>query len=69
MTRSTKIRLVAFAVLSAVGITYITASYLGFIDRVLGRGITVYATLPSSGGLFEGSEVATAASRSARSRR
>ena len=57
MTRSTKIRLVAFAVLSAVGITYITASYLGFIDRVLGRGITVYATLPSSGGLFEGSEV------------
>jgi phospholipid/cholesterol/gamma-HCH transport system substrate-binding protein len=52
-----KVRLVAFAVLSAVGITYITASYLGFIDRVLGRGLTVYATLPSSGGLFEGSEV------------
>ncbi|GAB3264317.1 MlaD family protein [Nocardioides dilutus] len=57
MTRGIKIRLIAFAVLSAVGIVYITASYLGFIDRVLGRGLTVYATLPASGGLFEGSEV------------
>jgi phospholipid/cholesterol/gamma-HCH transport system substrate-binding protein len=57
MTRGTKLRLVSFAVLSAIGITYITASYLGFIDRVLGRGLTVYATLPASGGLFEGSEV------------
>lgn len=57
ITRGIKIRLVAFAVLSAVGIVYITASYLGFVDRVLGRGLTVYATLPSSGGLFEGSEV------------
>lgn len=57
MSRGIKVRLVAFVVLSAVGIVYITASYLGFIDRVLGRGITVYATLPTSGGLFEGSEV------------
>ena len=43
--------------LSAVGIVYITASYLGFVDKVLGRGITVHATLPTSGGLYEGSEV------------
>jgi phospholipid/cholesterol/gamma-HCH transport system substrate-binding protein len=57
MVTGIKLRLIAFAVLSAVGIIYITASYLGFIDRVLGRGLTVYATLPSSGGLFEGSEV------------
>ncbi len=57
MIRGTKIRIAAFLVLSAVGIVYITASYLGFIDRVLGRGITVHATLPTSGGLYEGSEV------------
>ena len=57
MTRGIKVRLIAFAVLSAVGIVYVTASYLGFVDRVLGRGLTVTATLPSSGGLFEGSEV------------
>lgn len=57
MTRGVRIRLMAFVVLSAVGITYITASYLGIIDRVLGRGLTVTASLPGSGGLFEGSEV------------
>lgn len=57
MSRGVKIRLTAFVILSAVGIVYITASYLGFVDKVLGRGITVQATLPTSGGLFEGSEV------------
>ena len=57
MTRGVRIRLVAFLVLSAVGITYVTAAYLGLVDRVLGRGLTVHATLPTSGGLFEGSEV------------
>lgn len=57
MTRGVRIRLAAFVVLSAIGLVYITASYLGFIDRVLGRGTTVHATLPESGGLFEGSEV------------
>jgi phospholipid/cholesterol/gamma-HCH transport system substrate-binding protein len=57
MTRGTRIRIAAFLVLSAVGIVYITATYLGFVDRVLGRGLTVHATLPTSGGLYEGSEV------------
>jgi phospholipid/cholesterol/gamma-HCH transport system substrate-binding protein len=57
MTRGIRFRLLAFAVLSAVGITYVTASYLGLVDRVTGRNITVTATLPGSGGLFEGSEV------------
>jgi phospholipid/cholesterol/gamma-HCH transport system substrate-binding protein len=57
LARSVKFRIMAFVVLSAVGIVYITASYLGFIDQILGRGITVNATLPTSGGLFEGSEV------------
>ncbi|MBM7515159.1 MCE family protein [Nocardioides nitrophenolicus] len=57
MTRGVRIRLMAFVVLSAVGITYIAASYLGIVDRITGRGITVTASLPGSGGLFEGSEV------------
>lgn len=57
MTRGVRIRLAAFVVLSAVGITYITASYLGIVDRLLGRGLTVSASLPTSGGLFEGSKV------------
>ena len=57
MTRAVKIRLLAFLVLSAVGIVYVAGSYLGIVDRVLGRGLTVHATLPASGGLFVGSEV------------
>jgi phospholipid/cholesterol/gamma-HCH transport system substrate-binding protein len=57
MTRGIKIRIIAFIILSSVGIVYVTAAYLGFVDKVLGRGITVSATLPTSGGLFEGSEV------------
>src|SRR3546814_17121218 len=57
MTRGIKIRLMAFVVLSAVGIVYVTPNYLGLVDRVLGRGITVHATLPNSGGLFVGSAV------------
>jgi len=57
MSRGIKVRIAAFLVLSAVGIVYIAGSYLGLVDRVLGRGITVHATLPTSGGLFEGSEV------------
>lgn len=57
MTRGVKIRIAAFLVLSAVGIVYMAGNYLGLVDRVLGRGITVHATLPTSGGLFEGSEV------------
>ena len=57
MTAGIKTRLIAFLVLSAVGVVYVAGSYLGFVDRILGRGYTIHATLPGSGGLFEGSEV------------
>ena len=57
MSHGTRIRIAAFLVLSAVGVVYVTANYLGFVDKVLGRGLTVHATLPTSGGLYEGSEV------------
>ena len=57
MTRGVKIRLATFVVLAAVGIVYVAGAYLGIVDRVLGRGVTIHATLPSSGGIFVGSEV------------
>jgi len=57
MTRGIKNRLIAFLVLSAVGIVYVAASYLGLVDKVTGRGLSVHADLPTSGGLFVGSEV------------
>ncbi len=57
MRRGIKVRLVAFVLLSALGMVYVGASYLGFVDQVLGRGYTVHVLLPQSGGLFTGSEV------------
>lgn len=57
MTRGVKVRLIIFALLAAVGVVYVAGRYLGLVDHVLGRGLTVHATLPKSGGLFVGSEV------------
>jgi phospholipid/cholesterol/gamma-HCH transport system substrate-binding protein len=57
VTHAVRARIAAFLVLSAVGIVYVAGTYLGLVDRVLGRGLTVHAELPASGGLFEGSEV------------
>lgn len=57
MTRGVRVRLILFVVLAAVGIVYVAASYLGLVDKVLGRGFDVTASLPSSGGLYVGSEV------------
>jgi len=57
MTPGIRRRLIAFLVLSAVGIVYVSASYLGFVDKVLGRGYTLHADLPESGGLYVGSAV------------
>ncbi len=57
MNRGTKVRLILFVILSSIGIVYVTANYLGVVDKVLGRGFTIEATLPDSGGLYEGSSV------------
>lgn len=57
MTGDVRRRLIAFVVLSAVGLVYVAAAYLGLVDKVLGRGFMIEADLPTSGGLYVGSEV------------
>lgn len=57
MTRSVKTRLLVFLVIAAVGIFYVSAAYLGLVDKVLGRQLSVDLDLPASGGLYTGSEV------------
>lgn len=57
MTAGVRRRLLAFVVLSALGIVYASANYLGLVDRVLGHGFSVTADLPGTGGLYEGSLV------------
>lgn len=57
ITRSVKTQLVAFAVLTAVGVSYVGAQYTGLSDAVLDRGYTVRADFAASGGIFKGAEV------------
>lgn len=57
ITTGIKVRLGLFLVLSALGVVYVSGSYLGLVDKALGRGFTVEARLPGSGGLYEGSQV------------
>lgn len=57
MNAVTRLRLSVFVALSALGIVYISATYLGIVDRALGRGYSVTAQLDGTGGLYIGSEV------------
>ncbi|MET7383098.1 MlaD family protein [Streptomyces sp. NPDC005526] len=57
ITRTVKAQLLAFAAVTAVGVSYVGAEYTGLADRVLGRGYTVRADFAESGGVFPGAEV------------
>lgn len=57
ITRTVKAQLVAFAAVTAVGVSYVGARYTGLVDDVLGRGYTVRADFADSGGIFPGAEV------------
>lgn len=57
ITRTVKVQLLAFATLTAVGVSYVGAEYTGLVDEVLDRGYTVHADFRDSGGVFAGAEV------------
>ena len=57
ITRTVKAQLLAFATVTAVGVSYVGAEYTGLVDDVLGRGYTVQADFADSGGIFPGAEV------------
>ncbi|MET7837431.1 MlaD family protein [Streptomyces sp. NPDC005356] len=57
ITRTVKAQLLAFATVTAVGVSYVGAEYTGLVDGVLGRGYTVRADFADSGGIFAGAEV------------
>lgn len=57
ITRTVKAQLLAFATITAVGVSYVGAEYTGLVDDVLGRGYTVQADFADSGGIFPGAEV------------
>ncbi|MFG2353290.1 MCE family protein [Streptomyces sp. NPDC048521] len=57
ITRTVKAQLLAFATVTALGVSYVGARYTGLVDDVLDRGYTVRADFAESGGVFPGAEV------------
>ncbi|MEU0965023.1 MlaD family protein [Streptomyces sp. NPDC005917] len=57
ITPTVKAQLLAFATLTAIGVSYVGAEYTGLVDKVLGSGYTVQADFADSGGIFPGAEV------------
>ncbi|MDQ0717239.1 phospholipid/cholesterol/gamma-HCH transport system substrate-binding protein [Streptomyces luteogriseus] len=57
ITRTVKAQLLAFATVTAVGVSYVGAEYTGLVDGLLDRGYTVRADFADSGGIFSGAEV------------
>ncbi|MFD8305238.1 MCE family protein [Streptomyces sp. NPDC059690] len=57
ITRTVKGQLLAFAAVTAVGVSYVGAEYTGLVDSLLDRGYTVRADFADSGGIFPGAEV------------
>lgn len=63
ITRTVKAQLLAFATVTAVGVSYVGAEYTGLVDDVLGRGYTVQADFADSGGIFPAPRSPTAGCR------
>ena len=55
--RTTKIQLAVFVLISLLGISYVSAEYVGLTDRLLGRSFVVSADFAESGGIFANAEV------------
>jgi phospholipid/cholesterol/gamma-HCH transport system substrate-binding protein len=55
--RMVRLQLLAFAIITAVGVSYVGASYAGLADRAIDRPFTVRAEFADSGGIFTGAEI------------
>ena len=58
LTRTTKIQLVMFMIITLAGVYYVAVNYVGLFKGLLSGGAcTVYADFPDSGGIFTNAEV------------
>lgn len=58
LRRSTKIQLILFVVITLLGVTYVSAQYIGLTKYVTGdNGCQISADFPDSGGIFTNAEV------------
>ena len=58
LRRSTKIQLVIFVIITLIGVSYVSAAYVGLTKSVFASGgCTISADFPDSGGIFSNAEV------------
>jgi phospholipid/cholesterol/gamma-HCH transport system substrate-binding protein len=57
ITRSAKLQVLAFLVVSLLGVTYVGARYVGLGDRFFGGGYVVHADFADGGGIFPNAPV------------
>src|SRR6266487_907451 len=58
LRRTTKIQLILFVVITLLGVSYVSAQYIGLAKYVTGnKGCTVHAFFRDSGGIFTNAEV------------
>jgi phospholipid/cholesterol/gamma-HCH transport system substrate-binding protein len=57
ITRTVRLQLAAFALISVALVAVLSANYVGLTDKVLGGSYVVSADLAQSGGIFVGAEV------------
>ena len=55
--RGVKVQLAAFLIITIVGVSYVSARYIGLGNLLLGSGYVVTADFDESGGIFENAEV------------
>lgn len=55
--RGTKVQLLVFALITVLGLSYVSARYVGLGERLTGSGYLVTADFDTSGGIFENAEV------------
>jgi len=55
--RGTVAQLIAFVLITLVGVSYVSARYVGLGDKILGGSYVVSIDLASSGGIFQNAEV------------
>src|SRR6476660_5301035 len=57
LRRGTKVKLILFVLITLLGVSYVSAKYVGLAKWVTGGGCTVHADFPDSGGIFTNAEV------------
>ena len=55
--RGTKVQLLVFALITMLGLSYVSARYVGLGERLTGAGYLVTADFAQAGGIFENAEV------------